>query len=279
MKTLYGLLGQSLGHSISPLIHRYIFEAQGLSAYYHLFELKKSCLKDAVTGLKLLGAAGVNVTIPYKTEVMKYLDYISPEAAQIGAVNTIAFRDQAAEGYNTDYYGFGMLLQRYGIGADGTEALILGYGGGAKAVVRFLLDNGAKKVTVAIRNAGNRVSVDPDHGNGKLEFVDFNNLHSAKGGNLVVNCTPVGMHPAVDNSPVPIDIISKYENAVDLIYNPSETLFLGMAKASGVKAVNGLYMLVGQAVAAHRIWNDIDPGQEQIDMIYDEVKEYMRKKV
>lgn len=277
MKSFYGLLGESLGHSVSPVIHRYIFEILGISAHYHLFEIEKCNLNVAVEGLKTLGASGVNVTIPYKTEIMQYLDSISPEAASIGAVNTIAFRSKSTEGYNTDYYGFGMLLERYGIRTDGIQALVLGYGGGAKAVIRFLLDHEVKGITVAVRNTHSSAVSDINTNSDNILFVDYQELPQHRGGDLVINCTPCGMYPDIDKTPVSVDIIKKYHTAIDLIYNPEQTMFLKHAATAGLKAVNGLYMLVGQAAAAQEIWNNVRLGKEDIDKVYNKISEHMRK--
>lgn len=277
MKSFFGLLGESLGHSVSPVIHKYIFEILDISAYYHLIEVERSGLQLTVEGLRRLGASGINVTIPYKTEVMQYLDYISPEAASIGAVNTIAFRDKSAEGYNTDYSGFGMLLDRYGIRIDKMEALVLGYGGGAKAVIRFLLDHEVKGITVAVRNARSRATNVNNSSPDNVLFVDYQELPLQKGGDLIINCTPCGMHPHIEEIPVSVDVLRKYHTAVDLIYNPEQTKFLKHADKAGLKAVNGLYMLVGQAVTAQNIWNKANLSNDDIDRIYNKITEYMRK--
>lgn len=278
MNTFYGLLGQSLSHSMSPVIHQTILDILGIPGSYHLFEVEKEQLPDALSGLKVLGAVGVNVTIPHKTEVMQYLDAISPEAAAIGSVNSISFKDDKTTGYNTDFFGFGMLLERHGVKVDGMEALVLGYGGAAKAVIRFLLDSGVKNITIALRNnQGNSIDVTTDEAY-KISTVGYDQLMDQKAGDIIINCTPCGMYPHIDESPVSDNVLSKYHTAVDIIYNPIETLFLRKSRKAGLRAVNGLYMLVSQAVAAQEIWNGVRLSKEEVEKIYNTVFEYMMKK-
>ncbi|HYF75045.1 MAG TPA: shikimate dehydrogenase [Candidatus Nitrosocosmicus sp.] len=277
MSNLYGLIGQSLTHSLSPVIHQAIFNIIDLPAHYHLFEVQKEQLRTTLAGLRIQGAVGVNVTIPYKTEIMKYLDEVSPEALAIGSVNTITFAEHKTVGSNTDYYGFGMLLARYGICTNHNKALVLGYGGAAKAVIRYLLDHGADSVTVAVRNLPDfKGSTNPQEV-GRITFVQYPDLHLQNNGDLVVNCTPCGMYPNIGEAPVETDVLSKYKYAVDLIYNPMETIFLQKSKGLGLKTVNGLYMLVSQAVAAHEIWGLTKLNHRDIENIYSIVFDHLKK--
>ncbi len=278
MSTLYGLLGQSLTHSISPEIHQAVFDKLGISAHYHLFEVELNKLQDAVKGFKAIGAAGINVTIPYKIEVMQYLDKLSPEAEAIGSVNCIAFVNNETVGYNTDYFGFGMLLERYGIKTEGMKATVLGYGGAAKTAISFLLDHGAESIVVAARNVSSNTLVVAEKDSDKVSLVDYNQLMLHTNRDLIINCTPCGMYPNIDEVPVSISILKNYNTAIDIIYNPLETLFLRHAKEAGLKTVNGLYMLVSQAVAAQEIWNGILLTQADVDQIYNLVAEYLLQK-
>lgn len=265
MKTLYGLLGEKLSHSLSPEIHSSVFKEMGIDGCYHLFEVDKENLQDAVKGLKALKVKGVNVTIPYKIEVMKYLDHISEEGKSIGAINTIVFKDGETFGYNTDYYGFGMTLKKFNIKVKDNEAVILGSGGAAKAVVQYLLDNGAKDITFATRNVEEC----------KRKFKGFNavsydELRQLKDKGILINCTPVGMYPNVGRSPISKEEVVKFKAVVDLIYNPKETLLLKYAREEKTKAVNGLYMLIGQGIKAEELWHDIKIKSEMVDKIYEQ---------
>ncbi|MCT4607442.1 MAG: shikimate dehydrogenase [Marinisporobacter sp.] len=263
---LYGLIGEKLTHSFSPKIHELILKELKKEGYYHLFEIKKENLKDALCGLKALEVGGVNVTIPYKVELMKYLDECSQEAKRIGAVNTICFKEGKAIGYNTDYYGFGMMLHINNIELKNKRALILGTGGASKAVIQYLLDEGIKDITI--------VSRDIHKGKEKykeVEIISYDKIKNLKGYDMVINCTPCGMYPHVDASPVKKEELLNFHTAIDLIYNPQETLFLRDAKENGLKIVNGLYMLVGQAIKAQELWNDLKVEDAICHKVYEKI--------
>lgn len=269
LKQLYGLLGESLKHSISPEIHSLIFKEMNIDGYYHLFEVQRDNLKNAIYGLKALGAKGANVTIPYKINAMEYVDELSPEAEKIGSINTICFEDNKAKGYNTDYYGFGMLLNKNQVKISNKKAVILGSGGAAKSVLQYLVDKGIGSISI--------VSRDKDALKANARFKDFklmcySELKQLKEEDIIINSTPCGMYPNVDNSPISRDIVNNFSVAVDLIYNPCETVFLKFARESNLTYMNGLYMLVGQAVCAEELWNDIKISEKIIDKIYNQIK-------
>lgn len=251
MEKLYGLLGGKLGHSLSPQIHQLFFQYTGLAGSYALLETELTALPQRLQELRR-SYAGCNVTIPHKLHVMPLLDTIAPEAAAISAVNTIKFTETEALGYNTDYFGFGRMLEYNGIEVNGRIAAVLGTGGAARAVVKYLADRDAGKIYLVTRDVGKAdahfLEIAP-----KAQFIDYQSLNGLRG-DLLVNCTPVGMYPRVGASPVAADVSAAFDASVDLIYNPAQTLFLQQAQAAGRKAVNGLFMLVAQAVAAQEIW-------------------------
>ncbi len=263
MSNIYGLLGEKLGHSLSPAIHKMLFKELEIDASYHLFEVEKNELKTAVYGLKALGFRGVNVTIPYKIDVMEYLDEISEEAVKIGAVNTILFEGNRLKGYNTDYYGFGMLLKKNGIETVNKSAVVLGSGGSAKSVFHYLADNGISDITVVSRNPSKLEA--EFKGCRTMSYEELKNLEAK---DIIINCTPAGMYPNINSSPVEKELLSKFKYAVDLTYNPSETLFLRYARENNAVAINGLYMLVGQAIKAEELWNDIKVSDETVEKIF-----------
>ena len=156
---LYGLLGEKLIHSYSPEVHNMIFKNLNINGSYSLINTKKSELKNTINALKEKGVIGVNVTIPYKIESMKYLDRVSKEAQKIGAVNTIYFSRDGILGYNTDYYGFLSLIEKNSINVCGSKALILGTGGASKAVYHALIDKGVNEVLFEIGRASCRERV------------------------------------------------------------------------------------------------------------------------
>ena len=241
----FGLLGAKLGHSLSPQIHGMIFEELGIDADYKLLELPAEALKTAVPELAQ-SYTGVNVTIPHKIEVMPFLDSISAEAAAIGAVNTISFSNGKSCGYNTDWLGFGMMLEYYGIKAEGKKSAVLGIGGASRAVVQYLAKSNAKEILLVSRNPqAIPKQVVEICGNIKTRCLSYEEL-AGETGDIIINCTPVGMYPKTGVSSVTEAVIKKFGAAADLIYNPAETEFLRMARSCGKTAVNGLFMLAAQ---------------------------------
>ncbi|MDP4143513.1 MAG: shikimate dehydrogenase [Bacillota bacterium] len=262
MGGFYGLLGEKLGHSISPEIHSLIFKELNIEGSYNLFEVDKEKLQDVVVGLKALKSKGVNVTIPYKMDVMEYLDEISQEAKTIGAVNTICFNEGRTTGYNTDYFGFGMMLDKYDVQIKDKKAVVLGIGGASMAIFQYLVDKEASEIYLVTRNKEKgldtlREQIENCLQDKKVFVISYDELEGFEKGDVIINCTPCGMYPKIDSSAVGKNIVEKFSAAVDLIYNPAETLFLRYARECNIKAVNGLYMLVGQAVAAEELWNNI----------------------
>ncbi len=270
MSNFYGLIGKKLAHSISPEIHNLILEKLSLKELYNLFEVKKENLKEAVLGLKVLGAKGVNVTIPYKVDIMKYLDIISKEAENIGAVNTIAFSEGILTGYNTDYEGFGASLKNEQVDILNKNAVILGTGGASKAVIQYLVDNGIRDAVYVSRNTERAKEYIK-----KFNVISYDEIDKLKNNDLIINCTPCGMYPEVEYSPVNKNILSKFSTAVDLIYNPKETMFLREGTELGIKTINGLYMLIAQAIAAQEIWQGIKINEK----IRKDIHEYIEKLV
>ena len=257
----FALLGAKLGHSLSPQIHQMIFEELGLEADYKLLELPTEALE---AGLEELAHTytGVNVTIPHKVDVIPFLDEVAPEAAAIGAVNTISFVNGKSCGYNTDWLGFGMLLEHNGIEARGQKAAVLGIGGASRAVLQYLAKRGAEELLLVSRSPQQiPAEVLKICGSIPTRCLSYAQLAQERGG-LLVNCTPVGMYPKTGVSPVGEEVIKNFGAAVDLIYNPAETEFLRLAKKSGRQAVNGLLMLAAQAVAAQEIWQQRKLGAD-----------------
>jgi shikimate dehydrogenase len=261
----YGLLGEKLSYSLSPEIHTRIFELINIKAAYKLFEVEEVDIEKFTQGLKVLKIKGSNVTIPYKEKVMRYLDEISKEGKKIGAINTIYLKENKLYGYNTDYYGFGLMLEANDIQIKNKRAVILGNGGATKAVLHYLLDKEVEKIYIVSRNP----KVD-NYKLNKVEVIGYDNIDDING-DILINSTPVGMYPKVGASPVGKDIINNFKILVDLIYNPEETEFLRIGKTLNKKTIGGLYMLVAQAVKAEEIWNNIKIDEEVIKEIYKEI--------
>lgn len=234
----YALLGEKLSHSYSPIIHKKIFEAYNLDADYTLLECNKEELEGIINSLREGKYHGFNVTIPYKIEVMKYLDEISAEAKAIGSVNTIAYKNGKVVGYNTDYFGFYNELINYNIPVKNKDCYILGTGGASLALYKALIDLGGNV---------KYVSRSPKNDN-TITYDELNNRNI----DLLVNATPVGMYPNIDKSPVDTMIAKRSKYVVDIIFNPKRTKLL----LDSASSYNGLLMLVGQAVKAEEIWQD-----------------------
>lgn len=242
----YGLIGHPLGHSFSRQYFAEKFQSLGIEAEYQNFDLAEIAeVKDVVREHQDL--KGFNVTIPYKQQIIPYLASLSDEAAEIGAVNTVRVVRNAEgvrlEGYNTDIIGFTESIRPM-LKEWHRHALVLGTGGASKAVVV-----GLKRLGIEVL----QVSRTPREGMIGYENITHETLHIY---NVVVNCTPVGMFPHVDESPLlPYEAMNSETVAFDLVYNPLETQFLQRAKAAGAAVQNGLQMLHLQAEAAWKIWN------------------------
>lgn len=247
----YGLIGRSLGHSRSPELFGSIFAREGLAdARYELFELDRV---DELPGLIAARPAlrGLNVTIPYKQSVIPLLHGLSPEAAAVGAVNSIRIREGRWIGHNTDIDGFRSLLGphlRELSGRGGTvrpRALVLGSGGASRAVAYVLREEGLRFRVV---------SRSRERGDLTWDQVDRTVVGVCR---LIINTTPLGMWPKVDEAPaLPYAALTEHHHLIDLVYNPEETLFLRQGREAGAAVENGMVMLRAQAEAAWRFWGE-----------------------
>ncbi|MBR2353001.1 MAG: shikimate kinase [Clostridia bacterium] len=222
-----GLIGEHLGHSFSAPIHALLADYS-----YEICELAPHEVGDFVKNSRL---DAFNVTIPYKETVLPYLDTISPEAKRIGSVNTVVRRANGQiDGYNTDYFGFDAMLTASGIPVQGKKTVVLGTGGASKTVQTVLSDRGVGELVVVGRTSEN----------------NYENLYLHYDADLIVNTTPVGMYPKNGQTPIDLSHFRNCKGVLDLIYNPAKTALLLKAEELGISAMNGLYMLVAQAVKA-----------------------------
>ena len=244
-----GLIGKTLGHSYSPQIHAELGDYS-----YSLFEMGEDELAGFLRSNEFHGA---NVTIPYKIAVMPYLDEISPEASRIGSVNTIVHTpDGKLVGYNTDYYGFGYMLDAAGIDVEDKKVLVLGSGGASLTARTLLRDSGAREVVVISRSGEN----------------NYSNLDRHADADVIVNTTPVGMYPNNGVSPVSLDIFPKLTGVADIIFNPAKTALLLDAEARGIKCAGGLTMLVAQAKAASEYFTGSKIDDAEIERITQKIE-------
>jgi shikimate dehydrogenase len=248
-----GILGWPLEHTLSPVIHNVAFRRAALDWTYLSWPVESSMLRDAVAGLRALGAAGANVTMPHKETVIEHLDEVSGDAREVGAVNTIQRLGHRLVGHNTDVDGFSEFLAGdAGFDAGGKRALVLGSGGAARAVVKALDSLGAKEVTVAGRRpersedvAGLAAAASPL----VAEWARAASLVPDM--DLVVNATPLGTG---GEHALPDARFRAGQCVVDLIYTPPSTKLVDAARSAGAEAWGGLGMLVRQAAASFTIW-------------------------
>lgn len=241
MPAEYGLIGYPLGHSFSPEYFAKKFAALNIDARYELYPLASISEFESLIHRHSFG--GLNVTIPYKEEVIPYLDKLEAVAERIGAVNTISFRDGIKAGYNTDVIGFAQSLVPL-LKPQHTQALVLGTGGASKAVA-YVLENLGISYTKVSRSKSEST----------LQYEELDEATIAAH-TLIINCTPLGKYPNIDQAPeIPYDGIGEEHLLYDLIYNPAETKFLRSGKVRGSAIKNGLEMLQLQADAAWEIWN------------------------
>jgi len=239
-----GLLGRKLGHSYSPQIHAMLGDYS-----YRLFEKEPEEIGDF---LKNGDFTGINVTMPYKQDVIPYLDELSPIARKLGAVNTIVRRqDGTLIGHNTDYFGFQWMLEASGLKISGKKVLVLGTGGASKPVAEALRNAGAQVVTIS-RSGDN----------------NYQNLQLHADAAAIVNTTPLGMYPGNGVSPVDLDRFPRLEGVLDIIFNPARTRLLLDAARRGIIAVGGLSMLVAQAKEASEWFTGASIADSEIDRIH-----------
>ncbi|WP_103070669.1 shikimate dehydrogenase family protein [Aquimarina sediminis] len=242
MKKTYGLLGRNIDYSFSKSYFSEKFKKEHLDCEYNNFDLKE--INDIKKVVKDPLVKGLNVTIPYKEEIISYLDDLDPIAKEIGAVNVIKLsKDQKLKGYNSDYYGFIESLKPL-LNSTIKKALILGTGGASKAIAYALSQLDIDYMFVS-RN--------PDFDELNYNDLDEDIIHAYT---LIINCTPLGTHPNIHDYPnIPYEYIGKNHVLYDLIYNPNETAFMIKGKEKGAKVTNGLQMLILQAEKAWSIWN------------------------
>lgn len=271
----FGVIGAKLGHTASPAIHEKFFRIMHMQGHeYGVLEMDRSNIRQELHRLYDEGYTGANVTIPYKLDVMPFLTDISREARIIGAVNTIHFTDQGAFGYNTDYYGFGRSLDHAGIDPARRHCTVLGSGGGARAIMQYLADQDAASITVVSRRPHTKTEFDAFAEDLGADIIDYSQFEQEGKGDLLVNCTPVGMFPDVDGCPVTEERIAEFPAVVDIVYNPKETKILEIARRHGACVLNGMYMLVAQAVGSQEIWMGQDIASSAIEEIAKEMESY-----
>lgn len=265
----YGLIGEKLGHSYSKIIH------EKLADYtYDLIPLTR---EEFGPFMEARAFTAINVTIPYKQEVIPYLDELHPLAKEIGAVNTIVNKLGHCVGFNTDFYGFKYMLTHNNIEISGKKCLVLGGGGTSQTVQAVLKHLGASDILVVSRkstNSDHTLDNPADKSKDRNQTISYEACYADHtDAAVIVNTTPLGMYPNVDISPLDLTEFKNCEAVVDVIFNPIETKLTKQARDMGMKAVTGLEMLVAQAKQAIEYFLDEEIEDSVIHKTYLELLE------
>lgn len=274
-----GLIGYPIGHTMSPVIHNYLAAKYGHNLVYVPLQVENGKLEAAVKGADAYDFLGMNVTVPYKAEVLKHLTEIDSLAESIGAVNTLVRTEGGYKGYNTDMPGLYRAMLSDGMEIEDREVVILGAGGVARAVAILLLQKKAKKIHIMNRTI-EKAQMIADEINKKAgkdictayELNGYKKLDkSCK--YVAVQATNVGMYPETDNVVIEdTEFYQMIEYGYDLIYNPVQTKFMQCVKNAGGKSFNGLKMLLYQGIIAYELWNGISITEETALEVYDKLK-------
>ena len=262
---LTGFFAKPASHSLSPLMHNLAFSHWGIDAVYLAFEVDQTNLRQDVESIRTLDMLGVNVSMPNKTAVLAYLDQLSPEAELIGAVNTIVHQEQRLIGYNTDGMGFVRSVNETGHPIKNQKIVVLGAGGAAKAIVVQMALEGAQEITIYKRLNATflplkeyfvKVSEKTGCPIRLHDYADESQLAlDLSQANLLINATDIGMGSKKDQLPIAdVKLLHSQLAVFDLIYSPSETRLIQEAKKMGIKAYNGLGMLIHQGAIAFELW-------------------------
>lgn len=278
---LFGVMGHPIGHSLSPHLHNMLMKELGHEGVYVPFHVLPTKLNEAVKGAHALGINGVNVTIPHKEKVMDYLFDVDPLARQIGAVNTLHYKEEGYVGYNTDADGFLRSLAYEDVAITDKVVVIIGAGGAAKALTILCAAQKAKKIIIMNRNisrAEKLAYLVKQYYDVDIEIYPLQSVVMEESIDLCIQTTPVGMYP--NEGAVPVSDESFYKKikvAVDIIYNPFQTAFLENCKKYGAKTIEGIGMLVYQGIRSYEIWNDIQVPQSIQHKIYLELRNYIQR--
>jgi shikimate dehydrogenase len=265
--SVFGIIGDPVEHSLSPRMHNAAFKELNLDNIYVPFHVEREKLEEAIFGAYSLGIRGLNITIPHKTEVIKYLDYLDIAAGLIGAVNTIEFGENGAVGHNTDGIGAVRAIEEITPVKD-KKILILGAGGASRAICFQILLSGAKNIVIANRTVEKATELKDDliekldH---EVSVIDMG-LELQKeieDTDILINTTPIGMYPNINQKPL-ITEAMMHPNLIvnDIVYNPIKTGLLKEADNAGAKTISGIKMLMYQGIESFKIWTGIEPSIE-----------------
>ncbi|MCH5350223.1 MAG: shikimate dehydrogenase [Oscillospiraceae bacterium] len=263
----YAVLGYPLKHTMSPPIHKRLFELEGKTAEYEICECPPEELTNRLDYLNSLG--GYNITIPFKVDIIQHIDELDTSASRYNSVNCVVNRDGKKTGYNTDCYGFLRSLEAGGASLNG-KVLQIGCGGVGRMMAIEAALHGADLTIVALPEfikgaedtAAEAVKLNP-----KAQIRVITHQQISGDFDLLVNASPVGMFPKVNECPVTEEVIKSCKSVFEVIYNPNVTQLMSIAEKNGIKAIGGMAMLVWQAVVAHEIWSGAKYKDEDIEQL------------
>ena len=273
-----GLIGNPVEHTLSPLIHNTLAERLGQELVYVPFHVEQGRLAEAVKGAEALNVLGLNVTVPYKSEVIDCLTEIDGLAENIGAVNTLVRTAHGYKGYNTDMEGLYRAMESERIRIAGEQIILLGAGGAARAVAWLCAAKGAARVYLLNRTLDKAEAVAEEVNASAgweticpMKLADYAAIPQGK--YLAIQGTSVGLSPNGEDVVIADDAFyEKVHTGFDLIYNPWETKFMRLVKKHGGRAYNGLKMLLYQGVIAYELWNGITVSEEDAQIVYEKLK-------
>ena len=275
-----GLIGNPVEHTLSPVIHNMLSMVLGENLAYVPFHVENGRLEDAIKGAFALNLLGLNVTVPYKSDVIPYLTDIDPLAENIGAVNTLVRTETGYKGYNTDMPGLYRAMCEDGVKVKGEKVLILGAGGVARAVAMLLLDKGAREAILLNRTVQKAQEVADEVNRiagrkfAKAMPMDAYDTLPAGKRYLAIQATSVGMYPGCDAAVIEDPAFyEKVHTGYDLIFNPPKTRFMELVEAQGGKAYNGAKMLLYQGIIAFELWTGCEIKSWLADKVYERMQE------
>ncbi|MBM7584757.1 shikimate dehydrogenase [Bacillus pakistanensis] len=270
MKKLYGVIGDPIEHSMSPIMHNDAFKQLNLDAYYHPFHVNREDIGSAVKGMKALGIRGFNVTIPHKSSIIPFLDGIDPLAQAIGAVNTVVLEEGEYIGYNTDGLGFLKgLEEECPFSIEKKKVMMIGAGGAARAIFYTLASSGIEKIDIVNRTVqkGEQIINEcPYPTNSKVLNLSEGSL-KMNDYDIIIQTTSIGMYPYINESPISLEFLSKQVFISDIIYNPFNTRLLIEASSKSCSGQNGLAMFVNQGALAFKKWTGVLPDTDRMKNI------------
>lgn len=275
MSREFAIIGFPLKHTMSPPIHKKLFELSKSTGDYNILEISPENLSESIQKLNSLN--GYNVTIPHKVSVIPFIDNLDISAKRYGAVNCVFNKDGVSTGYNTDCYGFLRSLSSSGLSLKG-NVLLLGCGGAGRMMAMETVLNGGK-LTIAVRKGSEEKALSLKNETGMGEKITITTLDNIEGHfDILINSTPVGMYPHIDECPVSDDVISNCDAVFDAIYNPKNTVLVKKFIEQNKKAVGGMAMLVWQAVVAHEIWDNAKYNDSDINALISEMEREVEEK-